>query len=210
LNVFNNHPGFSEYNYWNNTDEPEGMSEEEWSSRARRWDELLGSSGDASECGVMFELVTHSVLWERHPVLSGVRNPTQDEFLPVGWVPELASRAHQLGLTQPHSRPNAEQLKEIEKNPRSFSGWMKHIRSLEKGEVPAFTALVEHFTKTLPATYPLDALRDSVEETKQRYASLLPLLALPASLVLPSESQEVAAPDDAPAGADSTPRRASP
>jgi hypothetical protein len=34
-------PGVTEYGYWNNTDEPEGMSAEEWEARKKKWDELI-------------------------------------------------------------------------------------------------------------------------------------------------------------------------
>jgi hypothetical protein len=36
-NAWCNHPGVEEYSYWNNTDEPEGMSEEEWNKREEDW-----------------------------------------------------------------------------------------------------------------------------------------------------------------------------
>lgn len=35
-------PGVQEYGYWDNADEPEGMSRREWNQRAKNWDILTG------------------------------------------------------------------------------------------------------------------------------------------------------------------------
>jgi hypothetical protein len=40
LNFLDDHPDLEEYGYWNNTDEPEGMSEEEWEERRKVWEPL--------------------------------------------------------------------------------------------------------------------------------------------------------------------------
>ncbi|CDQ10589.1 protein of unknown function [Acidithiobacillus ferrivorans] len=35
-------PSVSEYRYWNNTDQPSGISRKEWGRRAETWDRVLG------------------------------------------------------------------------------------------------------------------------------------------------------------------------
>lgn len=44
-------PGVREYGYWNNTDPPEHVSDEEWEKRGDTWDDVLGSSGIPSMTG---------------------------------------------------------------------------------------------------------------------------------------------------------------
>lgn len=41
FSFFKTHPDLEEYGYWNNTDEPEGMSEKEWKEREENWAVLL-------------------------------------------------------------------------------------------------------------------------------------------------------------------------
>lgn len=50
------HPGVQEYSYWDNTDEPEGMSEQEWDARAKAWSVL--NDGPVSMQGFAIELVS--------------------------------------------------------------------------------------------------------------------------------------------------------
>jgi len=40
--LFLNHPNIEEFYYWDNTDHPDGMSEEDWSEREMRWREAIG------------------------------------------------------------------------------------------------------------------------------------------------------------------------
>lgn len=49
-------PGVEEYSYWDNVDEPEGMSEEEWARRDKAWSVL--SDEPVSMQGFSIELVS--------------------------------------------------------------------------------------------------------------------------------------------------------
>lgn len=61
-------PEVSEYAYWNNVDQPENLSEEEWDLRERDWNEALEGIGIPSENGFCFYLTqsikdAHSFIW---------------------------------------------------------------------------------------------------------------------------------------------------
>lgn len=50
-------PDVREYAYWNNADEPEGMTELEWETRKSVWNQALPGAGVPSECGLAIELL---------------------------------------------------------------------------------------------------------------------------------------------------------
>jgi hypothetical protein len=49
-------PGVSEYGYWNNTDQPDNISDEEWEVRSEVWDEVLGDLGIPSMVGFTIDI----------------------------------------------------------------------------------------------------------------------------------------------------------
>lgn len=49
-------PGVSEYGYWNNTDPPDDVTDEEWEVRGEIWDEVLGSLGIPSMVGYTIDI----------------------------------------------------------------------------------------------------------------------------------------------------------
>jgi len=54
--------GAEEYAYWNNTDEPEGMTEEEWDARKNKWEKLVPKN-KFSESGFCFEFAKNNELF---------------------------------------------------------------------------------------------------------------------------------------------------
>lgn len=70
-----------EYGYWNNTDEPEGVSESEWEQRKKDWDEALGESGIPSQNGFEVTLSLPYLYYNR---------PTVDDLLKL--VPTYEKR----------------------------------------------------------------------------------------------------------------------
>lgn len=43
-NLWRSMPGIEDYAYWNNSDKPDGVTEEQWDERGRRWEDAVGSS----------------------------------------------------------------------------------------------------------------------------------------------------------------------
>ncbi len=73
-------PGVSEYGYWNNTDPPDDVSEEEWENRGKVWNEVLGSSGVPATSGFTIDI---------HDPYGPFERISKDEVLKVGrraWV----------------------------------------------------------------------------------------------------------------------------
>lgn len=68
--------GIERFPYWNNTDRPNEVSEEDWAARGHLWHELLPGSGVPAECGLSRKLSPVSVIpgvkevvafWHQHP-----------------------------------------------------------------------------------------------------------------------------------------------
>lgn len=53
-------PGMTDYAYWNNTDQPEGISDEEWAARGQAWGQALGEEGIPALAGFTITLVPAS------------------------------------------------------------------------------------------------------------------------------------------------------
>lgn len=54
-------PGVSEYAYWNNSDKPEHVTDEEWDDRASVWNAVLPGAGVPSECGYSIRLLPEGI-----------------------------------------------------------------------------------------------------------------------------------------------------
>lgn len=61
---------FEDYGYWNNTDEPEDMTYEQWEARGKEWDSLLDKDGTFGSLP-LWELGTSSDPW-RHMFLGKI------------------------------------------------------------------------------------------------------------------------------------------
>lgn len=57
MKAFMENKAVSEYGYWNNTDKPDRISDEEWETRRIDWDEALPGIGMLSRCGFQYVLV---------------------------------------------------------------------------------------------------------------------------------------------------------
>lgn len=72
-----------DFSYWNNSDPPSGISQEEWSGRKGTWEELLKGASFMSERALMFDLVL------RHRVTG--RAFSEDEIMSA--LPDFEKRA---------------------------------------------------------------------------------------------------------------------
>ena len=144
--------GVEEYNYWNNSDEPEEISRSAWKTREKRWDRMLGTSGIPADAGASFQLVKEGTgFYER---------PREDDFTHME-KPTLERRVQEITHTT-----NAV----VETYPvivgGSFSPFMAHRRSLEKGECSIFNAMKEKVSAVLPAEIPFEWLDARQSERK--------------------------------------------
>lgn len=170
LKVFEQTLGCSEYNYWNNSDPPDDVSESEWDERARRWNDLLGPSGVPAALGAAFELVPASLIWSVSPdvqVPATLGVDSDESGLPLDIVGDIKDRAHRLALTQPAGRFPEEVLKTP-----GLSAHIAYMRRLSSGEIPEFNEVRDTIAALLPQTYCLAALRESTQDTTRRFAHL--------------------------------------
>lgn len=73
-----------QYGYWNNTDPPEDVTEEEWDARGAEWDEALGESGIPAESGFTFQFVEPGFMhFPKMSEISDVRPSIEDR---VTWL----------------------------------------------------------------------------------------------------------------------------
>ena len=89
LETFLKEDSIEEFGYWNNTDEPEGMSDEEWSSRESTWDEFLKYFTDVdclpvkycgltflftdAECFKMYRFISPKSVWREKVNIKGYK-----------------------------------------------------------------------------------------------------------------------------------------
>lgn len=75
-NAFFASEGIERFAYWNNTDRPDDISDDDWASRGRLWHELLPGSGVPAECGLSRKLSPVTMMpsvkevvefWLHHP-----------------------------------------------------------------------------------------------------------------------------------------------
>lgn len=161
--------GCKEYNYWNNTDEPDDVDAVEWASRGRRWDRLLGDTGVPAARGASFELVSDSLIWMAEPLpATTLGAATDDADLPQDIVRSMQDRSYVLAVTQPESAFP----KEVSDSQGTVSR-VRYLDQLRKGEVQAFNAVRDRIASILPESYPLAALREDATATAQRFAHLV-------------------------------------
>jgi len=76
----------SEYGYWNNTDQPDGVSDEEWAARRATWDRLLPGHRSPSTAGLSWSLLN-----DLHTV-SATRCARTDPFQVELAIPTIEER----------------------------------------------------------------------------------------------------------------------
>lgn len=122
--LFDAIPEVTEYNYWNNSDPDEDVSEEDWKTRGAIWDKLLGHRAPCL-CGPTFTFVEKKVM---APTLE--RGAAIRETLP-----SIDQRIHRIAhddyfRIQAASNPMTES--------EGISGYMKRARAMETDpEYPA-------------------------------------------------------------------------
>jgi hypothetical protein len=69
---------FEDFAYWNNTDEPEDITHEEWEFRGQIWDDLLPYNAVPAECGLNIKLIDGGrALWQARCRLSERAQPVE-------------------------------------------------------------------------------------------------------------------------------------
>jgi hypothetical protein len=58
-----NYELFKDFHYQNQADKPDKISDAEWDMREKIWDKIFGSCGSPAECGLVFDLVHKSNLF---------------------------------------------------------------------------------------------------------------------------------------------------
>lgn len=145
--------GVEEYNYWNNSDEPDEISRSAWKTRGKRWDRMLGTSGIPADAGASFQLVKEATgFYERvkEEHLVGMEKPTLERR-----VQEITHQTTAVVETYPPIVAGA-----------NFYPFMAHRRSLEKGECPIFNTMKEKVSAVLPADIPFEWLVAQKAERK--------------------------------------------
>ena len=170
--VFEDVLGAQEFNYWNNTDHDEDVPYDLWKKRGQMWDEFLGNSTPA-ERGATLTLVSRNLIYYPHPILVYPKEGESEKDIPEDWIPDFDRRMRQLAMSMPQAQLPPDLLEEQKKS-NSFSIISRHIRQLEKGEIPQFNELLEELKRVMPRTYTMGQLRLSAEELGETFGSKPP------------------------------------
>lgn len=158
--VFEKTEGVSEFNYWNNAEQPNGISNKQWEQRGETWEALLGPTGIPSEESASFQLVGKDHLMFCRP---------KDAFATqnLAELHALKERAHRVALNSPAAQLPEDLRQEYEKH-KSFSVYMGHLRRLEKGEDEAFNQIRDQIAQLLEPVVSLADLQMTGEEWETR------------------------------------------
>lgn len=158
--VFEKTEGVSEFNYWNNAEQPNGISNKQWEQRGKTWEALLGPTGIPSEESASFQLVGKDHLMFCRP---------KDAFATqnLAELHELKERAHRVALNSPEAQLPEDLRQEYEKH-KSFSVYMGHLRRLEKGEDEAFNRVRDQVAQLLETVVSLADLQMTGEDWEAR------------------------------------------
>ena len=170
--VFEDVLGAQEFNYWNNTDHDEDVPYDLWEKRGQMWDEFLGNSTPA-ERGATLTLVSRNLIYYPHPILVYPKEGESEKDIPEDWIPDFDRRMRQLAMSMPQAQLPPDLLEEQKKS-NSFSIISRHVRQLEKGEIPQFNKLLEELKRVMPKTYTMGQLRLSAEEIGETFGSKPP------------------------------------
>lgn len=163
--VFDEILGAQEFNYWNNTDHDPDVPYDAWEKRGKLWDDLLGNSTPA-ESGATLTLVNKNLIHYPHPILSH----TNEGEIPPDWIPDFDKRMYRLALKMPQAQLPPD-LAQKQKETNSLSISVRHITSLERGEVPQFNDILAELKNVMPRSYTFKQLRNSVQEVEQIFSS---------------------------------------
>ena len=124
--------GFEDYGWWNNTDEPEGVTEDEWEARGKIWNEILDNEHYVSYLGPEMVLVR-----KEHDVPYTSPSGVMD----FSGVRDFEKRVFDAAMetTAAQSDP-----------PEQSAGMaVSHMMSLREGKNPAFEKVRERMRKVL-------------------------------------------------------------
>lgn len=156
--MFDKMEGIEEYPYWDNSDQPDGMTWEEWKERGVEWDEAIGT-GVPSQNGFGIDIIDGTFYVQIYPGYKA--DPTipgaMDEILK--YIPEFAKRVHRLtriALGKEWHEENAEEInKKVSEGTDSFYAvhnmfedfYKKEVDRRKKKEAEIAEMLKDDFTK---------------------------------------------------------------
>ena len=158
--------GVSEFNYYDNVDGPDTMSEREWKARGRLWDELLGPSGVPAERGATFQLISPDYYY-LEPIPETAKQGNMASLRSIEY------RARLVAFSTPSSALPEDLAAEAAQS-ASLAIHSRHLRDLEKGKVPVFNQECEKIQGVLPLDVSFEELR---EEKRSMVARLAPCAA---------------------------------
>jgi len=165
--IFSQRLKTQDFSYWDNTDQPDNASDEEWQTRKETWENLFGDTHTYSARGASFELVEKNIIHFTQKPIRYPDNPDDDlKQIPSELIKDKKERAIMLAMDQPEAEPDDNVKEDLKKGRLAL--FMAHRRKLEKGDNPAFNAIVEKFMQLLPDTYSFAELREDFETTKNR------------------------------------------
>lgn len=112
---------FEDFSYWNNVDEPEGVTKEEWNNRERVWEEILSDSNYIpSRAGFTYEIVP----------LSGYVNIDAQKI--IDNAPGIIVRAERIAKDNIYKKYAANRKINATNVMKVYGGFVEHL-STEKG-----------------------------------------------------------------------------
>ena len=125
--IFDAMEEIEEYPYWDNTDQPEGMTWEEWEVRGKEWDEAIGD-GVPSQNGFGMDILADVLYVKLFPRNEEdvERNPFIATLKHIPDIEERVKRLVRMTMYREHITKDKEALDEIRANEKSeYRMWDK-------------------------------------------------------------------------------------
>lgn len=161
-----------DYSYWNNSDEPDGVSARQWNRRKQVWDEIFKDSSVPAEVGVSVQLSRQSSLMlnfsEFFDHLRDAKSQGQPFEYPVNW-PSFARRVISMSHMIAHAPWYAEY--HAEEKGASLSTFMRLSREVESGESETFNQARPFLEAYALEQLTWERLHTPFEELKEHFAA---------------------------------------
>ncbi len=160
---FKNMDGISSFEYWNNTDKPDEISQREWNKREKIWDSILEGSSSKKQVGFYKNIVDGRFIHPYMPDNSvfSKYSLNDKEFEDIIFnLCQFSPIANYSGYLKSQG---------VDPFKSSASDYMRFVRSLKKGENEEFNKLIKYVKNYLSIDMPEHVLTGTFKDVKAFY-----------------------------------------
>jgi hypothetical protein len=158
-----------EYPYWNNTDQPEDMTWEQWEARGKEWDEALPGIGIVSPCGFVMDIVTKT--WDVCNRIRLREEDPRDDIEAIKHIPSVETRAKRVArelIGIQWEEENKEFVDECQKSGDMFKASREYSKYFKEND-DLFKAKIEEVKDQLKQEFTEEDFQIHVEDFCKKF-----------------------------------------